>query len=60
MTMRELAKLANVSISTVSKAFHDADDVSEETKKLIFAERLLNWIKENTDVKVINLVDVDK
>ena len=34
--MRELAKLANVSISTVSKAVHDADDVSEETKKLIF------------------------
>ena len=36
MTMRELAKLANVSPSTVSKAFKDADDVSEETKKLVF------------------------
>ena len=32
-----------------------ADEI--KTKKLIFAERLLNWIKENTDVKVINLVD---
>ena len=37
MTMRELAALANVSVSTVSKAFHDADDVSDETRKLIFA-----------------------
>lgn len=31
-----------------------------KTKKLIFAERLLAWIKENTDVKVINLVDIGK
>lgn len=36
MTMRELAKLANVSVSTVSKAFCEADDVSEETKQHIF------------------------
>lgn len=36
MTMRELAALANVSVSTVSKAFHDADDISEETKRHIF------------------------
>ena len=36
MTMRELAKLCNVSISTVSKAFLDADDVSSNTKKHIF------------------------
>lgn len=36
MTMRELAALANVSVSTVSKAFHDAEDVSKETKELIF------------------------
>ena len=35
-----------------------ADEI--KTKKLIFAERLLAWIKENTDVNVINLVDVDK
>lgn len=37
MTMQELAKLANVSVSTVSKAFHQADDISEETKEHIFA-----------------------
>jgi len=37
MTMNELAKLANVSVSTVSKAFSDAADVSEDTKDLIFA-----------------------
>ena len=36
MTMRELAKLANVSVSTVSKAFRDAKDISEETKEHIF------------------------
>lgn len=36
MTMRELAKLANVSVSTVSKAFHDADDISQETRQMIF------------------------
>lgn len=35
-----------------------ADEI--KTKKLIFAERLLAWIKENTDVNVINLVDIDK
>ncbi len=36
MTMRELAKIVNVSVSTVSKAFHEAEDVSPETKERIF------------------------
>ena len=36
MTMRDLARLANVSVSTVSKAFGDAPDVCPETKKHIF------------------------
>lgn len=36
MTQRELAKLANVSFSTVSKAFKNSDDISEETKNHIF------------------------
>lgn len=36
MTLRELSKLTNVSVSTISKAFHDADDVSEETRRLVF------------------------
>lgn len=36
MTMRELAKLANVSVSTVSKAFCDSDYVHEDTKNHIF------------------------
>lgn len=36
MTQRELAKLANVSFSTVSKAFNNSDDISEETKNYIF------------------------
>ncbi len=37
MTMKELAKLANVSVATVSKAFCDAEDVSEDTKNHIFS-----------------------
>ena len=36
MTQRERAKLANVSFSTVSKAFNNSDDISEETKNHIF------------------------
>ena len=36
MTMRELARLANVSVATVSKAFSDAEDISYETKQEIF------------------------
>lgn len=37
MTMRELAKAANVSVSTVSKAFHGAKDISRETREHVFA-----------------------
>lgn len=36
MNLRELARLTGVSVSTVSKAFNDADDVSEKTKEMIF------------------------
>ena len=36
MTMKELAKLCNVSVSTVSKAFSDTEDISKNTKELIF------------------------
>lgn len=36
MTLRELAKVAHVSVSTASKAFHDAEDVSEETRRHVF------------------------
>jgi DNA-binding LacI/PurR family transcriptional regulator len=36
MTMKELAALCHVSVSAVSKAFCDADDISEETKQHIF------------------------
>ena len=36
MTMSRLAKMCNVSVSTVSKAFSDAEDIGEETKALIF------------------------
>lgn len=36
MTLGKIAKLANVSISTVSKAFSGSSEISEETKKRIF------------------------
>lgn len=36
MTMKDLARLANVSVSAVSKAFSGAEDISEDTKKHIF------------------------
>ena len=37
MTLRELAKLAHVSVSTVSKAFSGAEDISESTREMIFS-----------------------
>lgn len=37
MNLRELARLANVSVSTVSKAFNNAPDISEDTRELVFA-----------------------
>ncbi len=42
MTLSQLAKLANVSVSTVSKAFSDSREVSAETK-----EKILRLAKEN-------------
>lgn len=36
MTMKDLAKVCNVSVATVSKAFSGADDVSKDTKDHIF------------------------
>lgn len=35
MTMRELARLANVSVSTVSKAFNNSPDINKQTKNQI-------------------------
>lgn len=34
--MRQFAKICNVSVSTVSKAFNNAEDISDETKNYIF------------------------
>lgn len=36
MTLSKLAKLANVSLSTVSKAFSGSDEISAETRNMIF------------------------
>ena len=37
MTLSKLAKLANVSVSVVSKAFSGRDDVSESMREHVFA-----------------------
>ncbi len=37
MNLSKLAQLANVSVSTVSKAFSDSNEISEQTKELIFS-----------------------
>lgn len=37
MTLSKLAKLANISVSTASKAFSGSNEVSEETREMIFA-----------------------
>lgn len=42
MTLEKLAKLAGVSISTVSKVFYDSDEISTETK-----EKVLQLAKEH-------------
>lgn len=55
MTMRELAKLANVSASTVSKAFGGAEDVSDETKEIIF-----RLAKENGCFEKFNKIKYSK
>ena len=36
MTLEKLAKLANLSVSTVSKAFSGSRDISEETRRKVF------------------------
>ena len=35
MTLAKIAKMANVAVSTVSKAFSDSPEISSETKELI-------------------------
>ena len=36
MTLSKIAKLANVSVSTASKAFSGSAEVNEETREMIF------------------------
>lgn len=49
VTLKELAKQLNVSVSTVSKALHDAKDIGEETKKRIKeAAELYNYRPNRT------------
>ncbi|WP_019037045.1 LacI family DNA-binding transcriptional regulator [Psychroflexus tropicus] len=49
ITLKELAKQLNVSVSTVSKALHDAKDIGEDTKKRIKeAAELYNYRPNKT------------
>ncbi|MBZ9627273.1 LacI family transcriptional regulator [Psychroflexus sp. CAK1W] len=49
VTLKELAKQLNVSVSTVSKALHDAKDIGEDTKKRIKeAAELYNYRPNKT------------
>lgn len=49
ITLKELAKQLNVSVSTVSKALHDAKDIGPETKKRIKeAAELYNYKPNRT------------
>jgi len=59
--MKELAKLCNVSVSTVSKAFNEASDVSPDTKNRIFEEAKKqgcyhDFYKERYSKKVIAVI----
>lgn len=61
MNLRDIAKLANVSVSTVSKAFNNADDISEETREYIFKIAKENgcygkYHRDRYDKKVIAVI----
>ncbi|MBE6555295.1 MAG: LacI family transcriptional regulator [Ruminococcaceae bacterium] len=61
MTLRELARLTNYSVSTVSKAFHDAPDVSKETKEEILRIAkeqgcYLKYHREKYQKKIVALI----
>lgn len=63
ITLKELAKQLNVSVSTVSKALHDAKDIGEGTKKRIKeAAELYNYRPNKTalalKVKKTNTIGV--
>jgi len=61
MNLSKLAQLANVSVSTVSKAFSDSKEISEQTKELIFSVAKEHgcfdkYYKPNYPKKVIALI----
>lgn len=61
MTLRELAKLANVSVSTASKAFSNAPDINPETRRHILdiAKRTGcygKYCKEKYEKKIIAII----
>lgn len=61
MTLSQIAKIANVSVSTVSKAFSDSPEISRETKDLIIRVAKENgcyekYYKPRYDKKVIAVI----
>ena len=60
-TIKDVAKRANVSISTVSLAFNNPERVSENTRNKIFnAARILNYISANQVRKKESVVRNEK
>lgn len=55
MNMKTIAKLAGVSVSTVSKIIHNYPDVSEETKKNVLKIMEENGYRPNTSSKLTTI-----
>lgn len=61
MNLKEIAKKANVSVSTVSKAFSGAKDISEQTRNAVLEVAkqdgsLSKYMKENSDKHMIAVI----
>ena len=55
MTLKEVARMANVSVSTASKALNDSFDVSPETRELVMkVAREIGYFREKKKVTSLN------
>ena len=55
MTLQKLAKMTGVSVSTVSKAFSDSEEISRDTKKLVFKTAKSTGCFEKNEEAVSNI-----
>ena len=51
--MEEVAKVAGVSLATVSRALKSPDTVSEKLRTRVQEEKVLEWLMENADLKPV-------